>query len=1366
MAENLRADGSAYFRDMSNPPARWDPDFYHGTYWVDVDACTPGGTNDQCGVHTNSGVGNKWFYLLAMGGTHHSVTVSGIEVENAIRIAYRANALYWTASSTYPEAAYGAILATRDLDPSGWWEEQVRSAWMAVGVPLPASYLVFSYPGGRPSLLTPGLPTTFDVMVGAAFDGSVVSGSGRLYYRVDGGPIQSSSMTQVEPGHFRGTLPAVQCGQKMEYAIEAYETTEGQFLDPSGSQWYLAEPGVGQVVLFEDNFETAKGWVAGTLWERGTPMGLGGEYGYPDPSSAYSGSNVYGFNLWDGDYDNNMPQYFLTSPAINCSGRTNVHIKFQRWLGVEQPAYDHAGIFVSTDGTSWKSVWENPNTIEDNAWTLMDVNISAVASGMPTVYVRFGMGPTDVGWRYCGWNIDDFQVTAYNCASTPVANSITLDHVDGQISPGVIGAGTATFHLRVKVGTSQVIAESNGFRIYSPDGAVWGIIEGDTLDGYRSRFSFNSGINYRSRDGSGADTIGFWGLGNYPPDLGWPAGYDNIPFTITVNGIAPDEGKTICLDTSFFGGGGIWEWANTAGASIYPSWSGPHCFTISLGSSSTDTDADGIADNLDNCALVDNPSQSDEDADGIGDACDPVTIDFSAGPLSGISPLTVNFTDQTTGPSPITSWQWTFGDGGTSTDKHPSYIYAGSGTYNVRLIASDGAYADTLLRTSYIRSTTDLYSFSNFDNTTVWQIKSVDLDGDNNSDLVWTSAISNTWSIAYGDGAGNFATPLSYDAGQRGAIVFGFLNSDKLIDVIIRDDNGLSTFLNDGDRTFSNVTNAYMPGVGTNGVVCGYFDGDQYLDVATNYGGSAGDGTGGFSGSLSTPSFVAAEVGDFNGDGIDDIAAVNYHEIAIYINNGSGVFTKVGSVPTLADTWVISSSGAVADLNHDGKLDIAVASYHPASAWEKADLTRVLGNGNGGVIGFSYHPVDGLIQNLVVTDVNRDNKLDIVVSNALSTRNRLELYYGYGDGTFPVPVTVPWGVGGSYQPLPLATADLDRDGNPDFVTGNSSGSASPIRIALSNLPDATILGTEMRTIGYDGLIVSATNPDGFEISQAFRTISGSDYFRLDVDGNGTVDNQAIDYNLQKGEYRLTAVPTASGSGGVISMSIGIDGSQQRVLALNYTMPAMFFNAASAAVDTFVFYYEVEDVSSIQPPNGLPTSSYRPTFDWSVRAATDPAGTRYRFQMHRYHNFSSPPYMYDVGGLTLPQFTPTSNLVSDSIYYWRYLKSFDNGATYPDTSRAFAAFIQVTSCCVGRVGDANGSNEPTDEITLGDIMLLVDAKFISGDCSMLPCLTEADVTQDGGATPNCDDNVTLGDIMKLVDFLFITGPETAVLPDCL
>jgi hypothetical protein len=86
-----------------------------------------------------------------------------------------------------------------------------------------------------------------------------------------------------------------------------------------------------------------------------------------------------------------------------------------------------------------------------------------------------------------------------------------------------------------------------------------------------------------------------------------------------------------------------------------------------------------------------------------------------------------------------------------------------------------------------------------------------------------------------------------------------------------------------------------------------------------------------------------------------------------------------------------------------------------------------------------------------------------------------------------------------------------------------------------------------------------------------------------------------------------------------------------------------------------------------------------------------------------------------------------------------------------------------------VGDANGTGVYPDEVTLGDIMLMVDVLFISNDCTKLVCPDEADVNQSGGPSPlqsACLDYVSLGDIMTLVDFLFITGPETAVLNTCL
>jgi len=1430
VAENMPASGTGYFRDMSNPPARSDPDYYHGSYWIDVETCTPSGTNDQCGVHTNSGVGNKWFYLLSVGGTHHSVTVSGIDIANAIKVAYRANTHYWTQSSTYPEAAWGTILAARDLNPAGVWEQQVRNAWTAVGVPMPVPYLVFTYPTGRPSLLTPGHSTTFDVVVSATYDGSVMSGTGRIDYRIDGGTVQQVPMIEVSPNRYRGTLPAVNCGQKIEYRVSAWErTTIVQYFDPGSTQWHLAEPGTNQATVFFDNFETNQGWTADAGWARGTPTGGSGDHGGPDPSSAFSGSNVFGYNL-GGGYDNNMLERHLTSPAINCSGLTNVHINFQRWLGVEQPAYDHASIRISRDGSSWTSVWENDSTMSDAAWTLIDVNISAVASGKPVVYVRFTMGPTDEGWTYCGWNIDDFRVTAYGCTPPSTANSIALDQVVGQFSPGVLGVGTVTFRLRATVGTSQVVAVSNGFRIYSPDGATWGTPVGDTLDGFKGRFPDANVINYFSADGSGADTLGFMGFKFSPSSAGWPAGYNNVVFTITIHTNTADAGKTICLDSAYFPPGGTWLWVDPAANSIYPSWSGPHCFTII--NSTTDSDLDGIpdvndncpltynptqvdqdvddvgnacdncpsisnplqedadADNIgnvcDNCPTFNNPNQSDGDADhvgdlcdncpsiananqqdtdndGIGDACDLLTVAFSASTRTGIPPLTVTFSDLSFGPNPMNRWLWYFGDGVTSTLKNPTHTYTQPGVFDVALDVSDGILSDTSYQTAYINTSSDLFLFKDFGNTTVWQIKAADLDGDNNTDLVWTNGFENKWSIAYNDGRANFETPVVYSgAGSSGAIALGFINSDGLLDIIVRDYTSLKVYINNGARSFSPASNRALSCSEVPAVVCGFFNDDAFLDVLTDNGSFVGDGTGNLTPGLFAPVFAGADVGDFNNDGVDDLVTVNNNLLTIYVNSYYQGFYQTASVPLIAESWTVSSGGGLADFNHDGHLDVAAAIYRGGSS-AYSDITVVYTDGLGGLAGPPLTiPVSGISHNLVVTDVNRDHELDLVISNTVN--KRLEIYNGKGDGTFYTPIYVPWGV--SYIVFPLETGDFDRDGNPDFATGPFGSYSGAIRLALSNLPDAPVFADEMRTYGFDGLEVSSTNPDGFEVSLAVRTIAGSDYFRRDVDGNSTIDNQAVDYNLQKGEYRLTAVPTTSGSGGAISMSIGIDGSQERVAARNYTMPGLFYNAASAAVDTFVFYYEVEDVSSIQPPNGLATSSYRPTFDWSVRATGDPVGTKYRFQMHRYHNFTSPPFMYDIGGLTLARYTPTSNLVSDSVYYWRFMKSFDNGVTYPDTSRTFAAFILYTSCCSGRVGNANGLGTYPNEVTISDIQTLVTAKFIQGTCTgYVQCLAEGDANQSGGANPTCSD-ITISDIQTLVNHLFIAGPTNAPLKSCL
>jgi len=78
----------------------------------------------------------------------------------------------------------------------------------------------------------------------------------------------------------------------------------------------------------------------------------------------------------------------------------------------------------------------------------------------------------------------------------------------------------------------------------------------------------------------------------------------------------------------------------------------------------------------------------------------PPVAAFSGTPRVGNSPLTVTFTDSSTG-SP-TSWAWDFGDSNTSTDQNPENIYSSAGLYTVALTATNGAGSDTETKTDYI----------------------------------------------------------------------------------------------------------------------------------------------------------------------------------------------------------------------------------------------------------------------------------------------------------------------------------------------------------------------------------------------------------------------------------------------------------------------------------------------------------------------------------------------------------------------------------------------------------------------------------------------------------------------------------------
>ncbi|MBN1431742.1 MAG: PKD domain-containing protein [Methanomicrobiaceae archaeon] len=79
----------------------------------------------------------------------------------------------------------------------------------------------------------------------------------------------------------------------------------------------------------------------------------------------------------------------------------------------------------------------------------------------------------------------------------------------------------------------------------------------------------------------------------------------------------------------------------------------------------------------------------------------PPDAEFSGTPVDGSRPLTVSFTDLSTGTP--TSWLWDFGDGGTSTDQNPNHVYTVRGRYTVSLTVTNAYGSDTETKTRYIR---------------------------------------------------------------------------------------------------------------------------------------------------------------------------------------------------------------------------------------------------------------------------------------------------------------------------------------------------------------------------------------------------------------------------------------------------------------------------------------------------------------------------------------------------------------------------------------------------------------------------------------------------------------------------------------
>ncbi|MBK1986059.1 VCBS repeat-containing protein [Sphaerospermopsis aphanizomenoides BCCUSP55] len=355
-----------------------------------------------------------------------------------------------------------------------------------------------------------------------------------------------------------------------------------------------------------------------------------------------------------------------------------------------------------------------------------------------------------------------------------------------------------------------------------------------------------------------------------------------------------------------------------------------------------------------------------------------------------------------------------------------------------------------------------------------------DINEDGKLDAVVANSVSRIVSVLLGNGNGGFSLLSNLSVGLYNpiSVYVGDFDSDGNLDIGTANfdladlqtvppnpspDSDISIILGNGDGTFDPVTNYPTPGIGMS----------------------------------------AISVGDFNEDGLLDVAAASLFSPIVSVFPGTGV----GTFGT-AQTYTVGTNTraiAVDDFNEDGNPDIAVVRSGTSV------VSVQLGDGLGGFGAAVNFNVGSEPRSVTVADIDGNGDLDLIIAN--SNDDNVSVLLGNGLGSFGTATNYTAGNGSRS----VAVGDVNGDNRLDFVVANENvGGNGSISVLLNTTPGDSFSGTsgnEVYTVDSIGDTVTETPGGGTDEVQSSVTYTlGDNIERLTLIGtndiNGTGNNLA------------------------------------------------------------------------------------------------------------------------------------------------------------------------------------------------------------------------------------------------------------------